>query len=159
VVKKQIRAEELTTEDAFQDSATRHRSMLPALEPSQPRWHYAKTRTALTESFMIARHWRGWTKLEDADAYESLLRSKVLPALQQIEGYRGGYILRHLGASECEFVVINLFDSLEAVRRFAGEDYAVPVFEPEALQLLSKVDPVATHYEVRVSPKGVVEIK
>ncbi len=106
---------------------------------------------------MIARHWRGWTKLVDADAYENLLRTKVLPALQQIEGYRGGYILRHLGPTECEFLVINLFDSLEAVRRFAGEDYAVPVFEPEALQLLSKVDPVATHYEVRMSTEGIVE--
>jgi len=106
---------------------------------------------ALRESLMIARHWRGWTKVADADAYEDLLRTKVLPALQQIEGYRGGYILRNLGPTESEFVVINLFDSLEAVRRFAGEDYAVPVFEPEALQLLSRVDPVAIHYEVRVS--------
>ncbi len=107
---------------------------------------------------MIARHWRGWTKPENADAYENLLRTTVLPALLQIEGYRGGYVLRHLGPTECEFVVINLFDSVDAVRRFAGEDYAVPVFEPEALQLLSKVDPVAAHYEVRVSTSGVVEI-
>jgi hypothetical protein len=104
---------------------------------------------------MIARHWRGWTTLESAEAYENLLRSKVLPALQAIEGYCGGYVLRHDGPTECEFVVINLFSSIDAVRRFAGEDYAIPVFEPEALQLLSRVEPVAMHYEVRISPQTV----
>jgi len=48
-------------------------------------------------------------------------------------------------------VFINFFDSLDAVRRFAGPDYAVPVFEPEARVLLSKVEPIAMHYEVRAS--------
>jgi hypothetical protein len=99
---------------------------------------------------MIARHWRGWTKPESADAYENLLRTKVFPVLQEIDGYRGGYVLRNNGPEESEFVVINLFDSIYALRRFAGEDFSVPVFEPEALQLLSRVDPVAVHYEVRV---------
>ncbi len=100
---------------------------------------------------MIARHWRGWTKNQNADAYEALLRNKVLPSLRKIEGYRGGYVLRSDGPEEVEFVIMNLFDSLEAVKRFAGPDYAVPVFEPEARTLLSKVEPIATHYEVRVS--------
>jgi hypothetical protein len=100
---------------------------------------------------MIARHWRGWTEIQDADAYENLLRVKVLPSLRGIEGYRGGYILRHDGPQEVEFVVVNLFDSLEAVRRFAGPDYSIPVFEPEARRLLCKVEPIAMHYEVRAS--------
>ena len=43
---------------------------------------------------MIARHWRGWTKLANADTYERLLRESVLPSLKKIEGYRGGYVLR-----------------------------------------------------------------
>jgi hypothetical protein len=47
-----------------------------------------------------------------------------------------------------EFVVINLFDSIEAVRAFAGPDYATAVFEPEARALLSRVEPIANHYEV-----------
>lgn len=46
-------------------------------------------------------------------------------------------------------MVINLFDSLEAVKLFAGPDYAVPVFEPEAKLLLSRIEPVAMHYDVR----------
>lgn len=100
---------------------------------------------------MIARHWRGWTKTQNAEAYERLLKSKVLPELQKIAGYRGGYILRSDGPEECEFVVVNLFESLEAVRKFAGPEYSVPVFEPEARQLLSRIELVATHYEVRAS--------
>jgi hypothetical protein len=101
---------------------------------------------------MIARLWRGWTSMENADAYERLLRERVLPDLQQIDGYRGGYILRNDGNNEVEFVVMNLFDSLEAVRAFAGPDYTVPVFEPEARQLLSKVESLARHYEVKTTP-------
>jgi hypothetical protein len=72
---------------------------------------------------MIARHWRGWTELQDADAYEILLKDKVLPSLRVIEGYRGGYILRSDSPQEVEFVVVNFFDSLESVKRFAGPDY------------------------------------
>jgi heme-degrading monooxygenase HmoA len=100
---------------------------------------------------MIARHWRGWTKIENADAYETLLKSKVLPGLKDTEGYHGGYVLRSNGPTDVEFVVVNLFESLEAVKRFAGPDYATPVFEPEARMLLSRAEPVAMHYEVRVN--------
>jgi heme-degrading monooxygenase HmoA len=100
---------------------------------------------------MIARLWRGWTSIESADAYESLLRERVLPGLQQIDGYRGGHILRQENNNEVEFVVMNFFDSLESVRAFAGPDYMIPVFEPEARQLLSKVEPIARHYEVAYS--------
>jgi len=100
---------------------------------------------------MIARHWRGWTEVKNADTYEALLRNKVLPGLKSLEGYRGGYVLRHDGANEVEFVVVNMFESLDAVKRFAGEDYNVSVFEPEAKVLLSRVEPTAMHYEVRIT--------
>jgi hypothetical protein len=100
---------------------------------------------------MIARHWRGWTQPQDADAYESLLKEKVLPSLKEIKGYQGGYVLRNTGAREVEFVVVNFFDSLDAVRRFAGPNYNVPVFEPEARRLLKKIEPLAMHYEVRAN--------
>ena len=101
---------------------------------------------------MIARHWRGWTKPGDADNYERLLRETVLPQLKQISGYRGGHVLRHDGAEESEFVVINFFESLAAVRAFAGENYAVAVFEPEARRLLSRIEPEAMHYRFAPPP-------
>jgi len=102
---------------------------------------------------MIARHWRGWTRAENADAYEELLKSKVLPGLKKIEGYRGGYILRRDETEEAEFVVVNFFESIAAVERFAGPNYALPVIEPEAKALLSRVEPIAKHYKVRVETK------
>ena len=98
---------------------------------------------------MIARMWRGWTTVENADAYEKLLREVVYPGLQTINGYLGGYILRQDGKDESEFVTVNLFESMDAVKAFAGSDYEVPVFEPEARRLLSRVEPIARHYDVR----------
>ena len=98
---------------------------------------------------MIARHWRGWTTRDNAGAYERLLKTRVLPSLAKVEGHRGSMILCREVGDETEFVVVNLFDSLEAVQRFAGRDYAIPVFEPEAERLLSRVEPFADHFEVR----------
>jgi heme-degrading monooxygenase HmoA len=100
---------------------------------------------------MIARHWTGWTRKDDADAYEQLLRDTVLPGLRRIHGYRGGYVLRREELGEVRFVVVNLFDSLEAVKAFAGPDYERPVFEREAQRLLSHYEPKALHYDVRVA--------
>jgi len=99
---------------------------------------------------MIARHWRGWTRQENADGYENFLKENVLPGLKAVEGYRGGYVLRQDGGDETEFLVVNFFESLQAVIRFAGPDYSLPVFEPEAKALLSRIENFAAHYEVRV---------
>lgn len=100
---------------------------------------------------MIARHWRGWTAPENAAAYQELLSSTVLPDLKKISGYRGGYVLRRDIADEVEFVVVNLFDSIAAVQQFAGADYTIAQFEPEARRLLARVEPHAVHYEVCAS--------
>ena len=100
---------------------------------------------------MIARHWRGWTRPEHADAYEALLRNQIMPSIRQVPGCRGGYLLRgESGPDEVEFVVIHIFGSLDALREFAGEDYAKAVIEPEARALLCRADEVAVHYAVRV---------
>lgn len=100
---------------------------------------------------MVARHWRGWTKSQHADDYEKLLSDKVLPGLKSVEGYRGGYVLRHDRTEEVEFVVVNFFESINAVKKFAGEDYTMAVFEPEAQQLLCRIEKFATHYDVRAN--------
>ena len=97
---------------------------------------------------MIARHWRGWTTPEDADAYEALLRDSVLPSLKQIAGYHGAYVLRRELQGEVEFIVLNFFESIEDVKKFAGPQYAIAVFEPEARKLLKRVEPLADHFDV-----------
>jgi heme-degrading monooxygenase HmoA len=102
---------------------------------------------------VIVRVWHGWTKPEDGDEYEEFLRANLLPTLTgHVTGFRGGYVLRHGGDGEQEFLVMTQFDSLEAVRAFAGDDYEVPVIEPEAARLLTRGDERAVHYEVVISP-------
>jgi len=103
---------------------------------------------------MIARVWHGWTKPEKADAYESLLRDEMFPEIQQIEGSKGAYLLRRGGDKEVEFVTITLFESLDAVRRFAGEKYETAVLHPKAHALLSRFDGKSEHYEVKIVPES-----
>jgi len=103
---------------------------------------------------MIARIWHGWTKPENADTYESLLRDEMFPSMQQVEGFEGAHLLRRADKSETEFVTITLFKSLDAVRRFAGQDYETAVLHPKAHALLCRYDPKSVHYEIRITPES-----
>jgi len=96
---------------------------------------------------MISRLWHGWTTRENADAYETLLRSEVLPGIHRVRGFKGAHLLRRDVKDEVEFVTITLFDSLEAVKEFAGEDFEVAVVPPQARKLLSHFDARSAHYE------------
>jgi heme-degrading monooxygenase HmoA len=89
--------------------------------------------------------------LRETAQEQSAALLKVRPSLKRVDGHKGGYVFRKDAADEVEFVAVNLFDSLEAVQRFAGPDYTVPVFEPEAKRLLSRIESFAAHYEVRVN--------
>jgi heme-degrading monooxygenase HmoA len=101
---------------------------------------------------MISRVWHGWTTPANADAYESLLKSEIFQSIQdrQIAGYQGIHLLRRSLEDEVEFVTILWFDSIEAVRTFAGEDYEAAVVPPKARALLSRFDARSQHYEVKV---------
>ena len=97
---------------------------------------------------MIARFWRGWTTRENANAYEELLRTKILPGIHRVSGYRGAHLLRRDVQEGVEFVTLTFFDSLEAIRSFAGQDYEVAVVPSEARQLLLRFDQKSLHYEI-----------
>jgi len=103
---------------------------------------------------MISRIWHGWTTPKNADAYEALLREEIFVGIQnrQIAGYRRIHLLRRDAGAEVEFVTIMWFDSLDAVRTFAGDDYEVAVVPPKARQLLSRFDARSAHYEVIEKP-------
>lgn len=105
---------------------------------------------------MISRVWHGWTAPAKADAYESLLKSEIFVGIQnrQISGYRGIQLLRRNLGDEIEFVTVMWFDSIEAVRAFAGEDYEVAVVPPKARTLLSRFDQRSQHYEVKAEMKN-----
>ena len=102
---------------------------------------------------MICRIWHGWTVPENADAYEQLLRSEIFAGIasRDIAGYHGIELLRREAGAEVEFVTIMWFDSLDAVRDFAGADHEVAVVPPAARKLLARFDERSAHYEIRES--------
>ncbi len=100
---------------------------------------------------MISRIWHGWTTLENADAYESLLKNEIFLGIEnrQITGYKGIHLLRREVNNEVEFITIMWFETFEAVRVFAGEDYELAVVPPKARVLLTRFDARSQHYEVK----------
>lgn len=100
---------------------------------------------------MISRIWHGWTAPANAGDYESLLMQEIFVNIQNrhIDGYRGIQLLRRELETEVEFVTIMWFDTLDAVRAFAGDDYEAAVVPPKARALLSRFDARSQHYEVR----------
>ena len=100
---------------------------------------------------MIGRIWHGWTSPKNADLYEALLKEEIFVGIRnrEIAGFRKIQLFRRDVGSEVEFITIMWFDSLDAVRAFAGEDYEVAVVPPKARQLLSHFDERSQHYEVR----------
>jgi len=105
---------------------------------------------------MISRVWHGWTTPANADAYESLLKSEIFAGIRnrQIPGYRGIHLLRRNLGDEVEFVTVMWFDSMEAVRAFAGEDFEVAVVPQQARALLARFDERSQHYEVKAETKA-----
>ncbi len=101
---------------------------------------------------MIARLWHGWTRPENADAYETLLRTKILPGIHRVKGYQGAYLLRRDAGSEVEFITITLWENMDAVREFAGADKAHAVGPPDAQKLLSRYDQQSVHYDATWCP-------
>ena len=100
---------------------------------------------------MVSRIWHGWTTRQNAAAYEELLRSEIfegIPALR-IAGFLGIDLLRRELGTEVEFVTIMWFDSLDAVRTFAGSDCEAAVVPQSARALLARFDPRSAHYAVR----------
>ena len=95
---------------------------------------------------MIARLWRGWTETSDADVYERFLRTELFPQVARLPGFVSARILRRRLDGEEEFVTLVTFESLDAVRAFAGDEYETPVIEPEAQRLLSRYEDRALHY-------------
>jgi heme-degrading monooxygenase HmoA len=101
---------------------------------------------------MIGRMWHGWTTAAQADAYEAVLRGEVLPgiAAMNVAGYRGFEVFRRtLDSGEVEFVTILRFDSIDAVKLFAGDDFEVAHVPPRAREVLSRWDDRVQHYEIR----------
>ena len=100
---------------------------------------------------MIKRIWRGWTTLENADAYQTLIHNHVFPGIEakNIPGHISIELLRRDQETEVEFVVIMAFRSLQSVIDFQGEDYSRAYIPEEARKVLNRWDEQADHYEIK----------
>ena len=97
---------------------------------------------------MIARLWRGSAIAGNANAYQRHATTKVFPALRGIPGHRGAYLLKRSVGGRTEFLALTLWDSIDAIRAFAGPEPETAVVEPEAQAVLAEFDGFARHYEV-----------
>jgi heme-degrading monooxygenase HmoA len=97
---------------------------------------------------MIVRLWRGRTAVDRAEIYVQHLFDAVLPTLEALPGFRGVTVLRRLDGQEVEFVVQTHWESMEAIKRFAGQKPEMAVVEPAARAVLSSFDATVLHYEV-----------
>lgn len=103
---------------------------------------------------MLTRIWRGWTTRENADAYETLIKTEIFPAIasRNVRGLLGITLLRRELREEVEFATVMWFDDLVSVKAFAGEDYERAVVPPKARAVLSRFDAMSAHYETPVPP-------
>ncbi len=100
---------------------------------------------------MVGRIWHGWTMPENADTYETLLKSEIFPGIasKNVPGYRGIQLFRRPLDNEVEFITIMWFESWDAVKQFAGEDYENAYVPPKARSVLTRFDDKSKHYEIR----------
>src|SRR5262249_29728370 len=105
---------------------------------------------------MISRIWHGYTHPKDANAYDELLKHDVLVDIQDrhISGFQEIQLFRRELGDEVEFITIMWFDSLDAVRAFAGKDHEVAVVPPKARAILKRFDTRSQHYEVKARRTG-----
>ena len=97
---------------------------------------------------MVLRMWKARSTTEKSTKYVDHVAKKVFPLLCSIEGHRGAYLLQRAVNSAIEFVVLTLWESMEAVRKFAGPTAEKAVVDPEAQAVLTSFDESATHYQV-----------
>lgn len=98
--------------------------------------------------------WHGWTGAADADAYDGYLKNELFPSVERelgAAGYCGFHVLRFDRGAEIEFVTLTWFDSLDAVRLFAGINYEIPVISAKALTLLLRYAERVEHFELSAS--------
>jgi heme-degrading monooxygenase HmoA len=97
---------------------------------------------------MIARIWRGAVAEGDGDAYASYMRDTGVAGYATTPGNRGVWMLSRTTAGRTEFVMFTLWDSIESVRGFAGDDHETAVFYPEDDRYLVERELTAAHYTV-----------
>lgn len=97
---------------------------------------------------MIARVWHGRTLTARADDFEKYLGASGVKKMLATDGNHGVEVLRRTDGAQTDFVVISYWESIEAVKRFAGPDYQRAVILPRDSEYLIEVEPGVVHYEL-----------
>ena len=90
---------------------------------------------------------------KDADQYAQFLEKTIFPELRELSGHKGAYLLRRSTSSGEEMMIVSMWESLDAIRAFAGADIEAAVFEPEAKRLLPDREDCVKHYEMVLGPE------
>jgi hypothetical protein len=98
----------------------------------------------------VCRQWHGWTTRDNAEAYEGIVRGEVIPEIEarRIPGFQHIDLMRREVGDEVEFQTLMWFDSLDSIKAFMGEDYAVSHVPDAARAVLKRFDERAAHFEV-----------
>jgi len=101
---------------------------------------------------MIARTWHGVTAASKSDEYLDYLNKTGIPDYQATEGNQGVYVLRRIEGNKAHFFLLTLWESEDAIKKFAGSDMEKARYYPEDNEYLLELEPMVTHYEVLVKP-------
>jgi heme-degrading monooxygenase HmoA len=97
---------------------------------------------------VIARTWTGVVRRADADAYADYIRETGFAEYGRTAGNRGAWMLRRDDGDRTEFITLSLWDSVDAIKAFAGEDIEAAVLYPEDERYLIDGESSVTHYQV-----------
>lgn len=97
---------------------------------------------------MISRNWRGLAKAEEADNYIRHLQKDTFPQLSHIPGFVSASILCRPIAQGVEFVIVTTWESMDAIRQFAGESEDVAVVPLAVQAMMVEYDAMVAHYEI-----------
>ncbi|MCI0415826.1 antibiotic biosynthesis monooxygenase [bacterium] len=101
-----------------------------------------------TPHFAIARMWHGQTPAAKADEYTAYLQEKGITKIQSIPGNLGVQMFRKINQDTADFLVISYWDSVESIKKFAGEDYEKVYQMPRDPEFLINPETKVRHYDV-----------
>jgi heme-degrading monooxygenase HmoA len=108
----------------------------------------APSRSSTGSKRLIARIWHGVTAAERADEYAAYLGETGVRECRATPGNRGVYVLQRIHNGRAEFTFVSIWESFEAIRRFAGEDYEKARYYPEDREFLLELEPFVEHYDI-----------
>jgi len=96
---------------------------------------------------MISRQWRGLARGDQAAAYQEHLKVETFPAIRRIEGFVDATILKRTVANGIEFLIVTRWKTMDAIKRFAGDDAEVAVVPRNVREMMVEYDARVRHYE------------